>query len=138
MVGRGTLTPAGLKNSFVTLPGKSGSNVNRREIMTEGKLKPGTIAHLKVTDEPVFILSVKPITEYHALAGTLSGVIAKVRRPNVDEHGRILHSIEEFLVDELETEEDAEVRKAAKLEQLKAQFKAERAAFEPGKLVGAN
>jgi hypothetical protein len=107
--------------------------------MTEGKIKPGMIAYIRLTDEPTFILSIKPLDGYHAMAGILSGVVAKVRRPNVDEHGRITHSIEEFFIEELETEEDADIRKASKLEQLKAQFKAERAAIDPaGKLVSSN
>jgi hypothetical protein len=106
--------------------------------MTEGKIKAGQVANIKITDEPVFILSVKPLDSYHAMAGTLSGVLAKVRRPNVDEHGRITHSVEEFFIEELETEEDAELRKAGKLEALKAQFKAERAATLDSKLASAN
>jgi hypothetical protein len=102
------------------------------------EIKPGQIAYVKITDEPVFILSVKPLEGYHVLAGVLSGVEATVRRPNVNEHGQIVHQIEKFFVDELETEEDADLRKASKLESLKAQFKAERAALDPNKLVGAN
>lgn len=103
------------------------------------EIKAGQIAFVKITDEPVYVLDIKTLGGYHALAGVLSGVEATVRRPNVDEHGRILHNIEKFFVDELETEEDADIRKASKLETLKAQFKAERSALDPqGKLAGAN
>jgi|HubBroStandDraft_2_1064218.scaffolds.fasta_scaffold1959994_1 hypothetical protein len=102
------------------------------------EIKAGQIAFIKITDEPVFVLSVKLLDGYHALAGTLSGVQATVRRPNVDEHGRITHSQEQFFVDELETKEDAELRKAGEIATLKAQFQAERAAIDPSKLVSTN
>jgi hypothetical protein len=103
------------------------------------EIKPGTIAYIKITDEPIFVLDIKPLSGLHVMAGVLSGVEATVRRPNVDEHGSINHKIEKFFVDELETEEDAELRKTQKLEVLKAQFKAERAQSDPlSKLAGAN
>jgi hypothetical protein len=103
------------------------------------EIKPGQIAYLRITDEPVYVLDIKPLSGLHILAGVLSGVEATVRRPNVDKDGSITHKIEKFFVDELETEEDAEIRKASKLEALKAQFKAERASLDPNtKLVGAN
>jgi hypothetical protein len=102
------------------------------------EIKAGQVAYLKITDEPVFVLSVKPLEGYHAMAGTLSGVQAKVRRPNVNEHGSIVHQVEDFFVDELETEEDADIRKSSKLEAMKAQFKAERAILDPAKAVASN
>jgi hypothetical protein len=102
------------------------------------EIKAGQIAYIKITDEPAYVLDIKPLSGYHVMAGVLSGVVAKVRRPNVDEHGRITHSVEEFFVEELETEEDADIRKASKLEAIKAQFKAERSALDPSKLVSSN
>jgi hypothetical protein len=102
------------------------------------EIKAGTIAYVKITDEPVYVLAINTLGGYHVMAGILSGVEATVRRPNVDEHGRILHVVEKFFVDELETEEDADIRKASKLEALKAQFKAERAAIDPSKLASTN
>jgi hypothetical protein len=102
------------------------------------EIKAGQIAYLRITDEPVFVLSVKPLDGYHAMAGTLSGVQAKVRRPNVNEHGSIIHQTEDFFVDELETKEDAELRKMSELETMKAQFKAERAILDPAKQVASN
>src|ERR1700723_2919870 len=102
------------------------------------EIKAGEIAYIKITDEPVYVLDIKPLAGFHVYAGILSGVEATVRRPNVDEHGRIDHRIEKFFVEELETEEDANIRKSGKLEALKAQFKAERAAIDPtGKLASA-
>lgn len=101
-------------------------------------IKSGTIAYVKITDEPVYVLDIKPLTGMHYMAGMLSGIEATVRRPNVDEHGRIVHLVEKFFVEELETEEEAEIRKAGKLEALKAQFKAERASLDPSKLASAN
>jgi hypothetical protein len=103
------------------------------------EIKAGQIAYIRITDEPCMVLKIKPLEGFHAFAGVLSGVEATVRRPNVDEHGRITHSIEHFFIEELETEEDADIRKASKLEALKAQFKAERSALDPNnKLAGAN
>jgi hypothetical protein len=102
------------------------------------EVKSGQIAYVKITDEPVYVLDIKPLSGFHVLAGVLSGVEATVRRPNVDEHGRITHAVEKFFVEELETEEDAELRKAGKLEALKATFRAERAAAMPDKLASTN
>jgi hypothetical protein len=102
------------------------------------ELKPGSIAHIKTTDEPVFILDIKPISGPHALAGCLSGVEAMVRRPTLDEHGKVDHRVDRFFVEELETKEDASIRKVREMESLKAQFDAERTSKTANILGSAN
>lgn len=98
-------------------------------------IKPGMIAQLKITAEPCFVLQVKPMEGYHTLSGVLSGVMAKVRRPDVGEHGSITHRVEEFFIDELETKEDASIRSVQEMETLKAQLNASR---EPASKLGSS
>jgi hypothetical protein len=38
------------------------------------EIKPGTIAYVKITDEPVYVIDIKPLSGFHVLAGVLSGV----------------------------------------------------------------
>lgn len=102
------------------------------------EIKPGTIANIKISDEPVYVLAIQPLTGFHQLQGILSGVLAKVRRPNVDEKGSITHKVEEFFIEELESREDAAIRKVTEIDQLKAEIKAKREAENPAKLSSAN
>lgn len=101
-------------------------------------LKPGMIAHLKTTDEPVFVLDIKPLSGPHVLSGMLSGVQAYVRRPTLDEHGKVEHKLEYFLIDELESKEEASARKVRDMETLKAQFAAERNSHSPSNVGQSN
>lgn len=80
------------------------------------------LACVKTTDEPVFILSIKAIDSIHALAGVLSGVVAKVRRPTLDEKGAVTHKVEDFFVEELETREDNAMRKVEEINALQGKF----------------
>lgn len=102
------------------------------------ELKPGMIAHLRTTGEPVFILSIRPTEGFHVLSGVLSGVIAKVRRPTFGDHNQVVHHTEDFLIDELETKEESALRQVREMEGLKASFEAERAAKTPGILGSSN
>ena len=86
-------------------------------------IKAGMIVSMKTTGDDMFVLSVGAPQGFHTMAGMLSGVLVKVRRPILLEHGEIQYKIEDYLLDELETKEEGIVRKAAELEALKAQFK---------------
>lgn len=103
------------------------------------ELKAGMIACIKTTAEPVYVLDIKPLTGgYHVLAGILSGVMAKVRRPMLNENGAVTHVIEDFFVEELETKEENAVRSVQEMEALKAQFKAGQNAEASNKLAFSN
>lgn len=90
------------------------------------EIKPGTIAYLKATDEPCFILSIQPVPESNfGLRGLLGGVTAKVRRPNISDKGSITHGIEDFFLEELETKSDASLRKLNEINELQSTIKAQ-------------
>lgn len=101
-------------------------------------IKPGMIAYLKTTEEPCFVLDVKPLDRIHTLVGCLSGVGVTVRRPVMDDKGGVGHKVDTFLIEELESKEDASVRKVNEMQQLKAQFDAERQAKTSSDLAMRN
>lgn len=82
-------------------------------------IKAGQVALLRTTEEPVFVLRVDEDKEECAI---LSKVLATVRRPIQGEQG-VRHSIEQFHIEELETQEDKHTRQISEMEELKARFK---------------
>ena len=79
-------------------------------------IKPGTVALLKSSQEPVFVLEL-----VQGDAGILSNVQAVVRRP-VEGNAGISHMIERFYIEELETLEERHTRQIAEMEEMKARF----------------
>ena len=67
-------------------------------------IKPGMIALIRTTGEPVFVIRTEDSKELP------NWQAAVVRRPRSSKDG-IFHSVETFLVEELETEREATKRK---------------------------
>lgn len=90
------------------------------------EIKPGTIAYLKATDEPCFVLAIQQVPDSNfTFRGLLGGVTAKVRRPNISDKGSITHGIEDFFLEELETKSDASLRKLNEINELQSTIKAQ-------------
>lgn len=85
-------------------------------------IKAGTVAYIKATDEPVFVLALNegPLEmQYPKLS--VPGTYAWVRRPRAGNDG-VQHSVELFMTAELETLEEGQNRKVSEMEELKARF----------------
>lgn len=74
--------------------------------MTE--IKVGTVAVLKTTDEPCYILEIHKDARPEWAGGT-EHMYATVRRPQQTENG-IVHNVDEFRVGELESLDDKKAR----------------------------
>lgn len=73
-------------------------------------IQPGTVAFIKTTDEPVFVLRVDEVGPGEPEFGQLSLQTVYVRRP-VAESDKISHHLERYAVEELETREENRDRK---------------------------
>jgi len=94
------------------------------------EIKPGTIAYLKTTEEPVFVLDVtETISNFPALSGT----VVTVRRPVLGEGG-FEHRVETFHVEELESLEAKRKQKLQDMASFKAHFDATEEEFPLPKL----
>lgn len=81
-------------------------------------IKVATVAFLKTTEEPVFVLALGKKEDVNE---GLSGDVATVRRPVVGEQG-VSHKIEVFYTEELESLEDKRKRNIAEFSSMKAQI----------------
>ena len=86
------------------------------------KLVPGTVAILKTSEEPCFILAINPgqgDPEY----ADLSGTTVTVRRPVASESTGIQHVISVFYAEELESQEDRNERAYNEMMSIRGKFK---------------
>lgn len=81
-------------------------------------VKVGDVAYLRTTDEPSYVLEV-------------NGDNVKVRRPIMTNDG-IKHLVEDYVMGELETTEEAHVRKLEEMGALKEIVKGQQNAQAPG------
>jgi hypothetical protein len=84
-------------------------------------VKVGTVAFLKSTEEPAFVLEIKKGAGFQVFP-ELSGDVATVRRPTSGRDG-VRHNVEVFSIEELETLEAKQSRQILEMEELKARFK---------------
>ena len=86
-------------------------------------IEVGKLAYLKSTDEPCFVVNMnaKPGRFPEVDPEKFSGVVVIVRRPQLTDKG-IVHSFDEFLLEELESHEDKEKRIFGEVESIKARF----------------
>lgn len=90
------------------------------------ELKAGSIATLRTTGEPLFILEVR--SEQSSFPG-LSGKMVTVRRPITTENG-LQHEVTSFHIEEVEDTEAAKERAVSEYLQFQAQAKANEAQVE--------
>lgn len=81
-------------------------------------LIPGILAYVKYSEEPVYVLGVRPASAVELVDG-FSGQIAMVRRFHIEQY----HT-ENFLVEELETSEEKHARQWQEMNGLKKTFEA--------------
>lgn len=82
-------------------------------------IKAGTVALVRTTGEPVFVLAVDNATV--SSYPDLSGVFTKVRRSNGGQSGGFFEIVE-LAIEELETEDAAVSRKVSEAQEMKARF----------------
>ena len=75
------------------------------------EIKAGTVAYIKATDEPAFVLAIQQGPTEHVQGFKVDGPVAWVRRPRAGNDG-VQHTIELFHLMELEPLEDGQNRKA--------------------------
>ena len=85
------------------------------------KIKIGHVVYIKTTGQAVFVLSIDEAVGPHWYS-ELSGFMATVRRPTIDDKGFISYVIDTFCVEELESLEDKNKEQVKKLAAMKAEL----------------
>lgn len=100
------------------------------------EIKVGTVAFLKSTEEPCFVLKIEEGAP-HVTFPDLSKQVATVRRPSQGRDG-VRHHVEIFAIEELETLETKQSRQIGEMEELKARFRPDAPATNQGQLFLSN
>lgn len=86
-------------------------------------IKAGSVALVRTTGEPVFVLAVRKEVDAATLNNVpeLSGLVADIRRMNGGANGTFYDNTSLY-VEELETEDAAVSRKVSEAQEMKARF----------------